>query len=206
MTLSSTLDDCAITGTIVGFITMLVTTVFWIIIIIVVCIVLKRRRQGYKMNLRNRGNGGNGRQPTDHDRYVDLSPRETTSLTSTRGPNSASNDSVCDSQRSPTSQTSTQEPAPPKVDGAQEDPTTTAESEDAFSGSTEGKDSTFSKEIGGSAEWNSGASTEADDNDNTNQGEESHPRTRSTRSLSITSPRKESGHPEEKKRLISSFP
>ena len=195
-------------------ITMVVTTVFCIIVVCIVCIVLKRRRhsksvhpvEGLEMNLRNRGNGGNGRQPTDHDRYVDLdgiSSRETTSLTSMQGPNSTSNDSVRDSQRSPTSQTSTQEPAPPKADGAQEDPSTIAES---VSGSTEGKDSIFSKEIGGSAEWNSGASTEADDNDNTNQGEESHPRTRSTRSLSITSPRKESGHPEEKKRLISSLP
>ena len=194
-------EDCAVTGIIVCLITMAVTTVFWTIVVCIVCIVLKRRRhsktvEGLEMNLRNRGNGGNGGQ---HG----ISSQETTSLTSMQGPNSTSNDSVRDSQRSPTSQTSTQEPAPPKADGAQEDPSTIAES---VSGSTEGKDSIFSKEIGGSAEWNSGASTEADDNDNTNQGEESHPRTRSTRSLSITSPRKESGHPEEKKRLISSLP
>lgn len=186
-----------------AFITMAVTTIFWIIIIIISVAVhfkLKRRRfsqnvhpvEGYEMGASNR------EQATETERYVDFERIRT----STQGPNSTSSDSVSDSQRVPTSQASTQEPVPPEFDSqtsVPEDHTianSAAEGEERVSGSAESKDSIFSKEeIKGSAE--------AGDSDNTNEGEKTRPRTKS-RSLSTTSHRKESSHPVELEKLIHS--
>ena len=164
--LSSTLEDCVVTGAIVGFITMAVTTVFWIITIIAtVCI---RRRcshnvhpiQNYEMGLVN---PSNGEQVADNERYVDMDRIRT----STQGPSS---DFVTDSQRLPTSEALMQEPAPPNFGSqtsAPEDPTTAnsaAEGEEKIvSDPAESDNFVFGKEIGWSAE--------ADDNDNTNQEE-----------------------------------